>query len=114
MYASRQQCTKRVIQESNGYVCPIHRWQRVPVYRFALRILLADWTGSECWSTLFDKKAVQVLGFSAYVYVAMASNAERYAALEMLRGDRVLVSIRKRVTRGYVNYTESELEVVAV
>ena len=103
-----------MIQESNGYVCPIHRWQRVPVCRFALRILLDDWIGSECWLTLFDEKAVQVLGFSANAYVAMASDAERYAALEMLRGARVLVIIRKRVSREYVNYTVSELKVVAV
>ena len=80
----------------------------------ALLILLADWIGSECLSTLFDEKAVQVLWFSANAYVAMASDAERYAALEMLRGARVLVTIRKRVTREYVNYTVSEMEVVAV
>ena len=114
VYASCQPCTKRVIQESNGYVCPIYRWQRVPVYRFALRILLADWIESECYSTLFNEKAVQVLWFSANAYWATTSDAERYEALEMLRGARVLVSIRKRVTREYVNYTVSELEVVAV
>ena len=63
---------------------------------FALRILLADWTGSECWVSLFDESAVHVLG------------------LEMLRGACVPVSIMKSVTREYVNYIVSELEVVAV
>ena len=72
VYASCQHCNKRVIQEYNGYVCPIHRWQRVPVYRFALRILLADWIGSECWVTLFNEKAVQVLGFTGNAYMNMS------------------------------------------
>ena len=114
VYQSCQHCNKRVIPENNGYVCPIHRWQRVPVYRFALRILLADWIGSECWVTLFNEKAVQVLGFTGNAYMNMASDAEQYAALEMLRGACVMVTVRKRVTGQYVNYTVSELEVVAV
>ena len=112
VYASCQHCNKRVIPENNG--CPIHRWQRVPVYRFALRILLADWIGSECWITLFNEKAVQVLGFTGNAYMNMASGAERYAALEMLRGACVMATVRKCVAGQYVNYTMSELEVVTV
>ena len=114
VYPTCQQCNKRVIPENNGYVCPIHRWQRVPMYRFALRVLLQDWIGSECWVTLFNEKAVQVLGFTGNAYMSMTSDAERYAALDMLRGARVMVTIRKRVAGQYVNYTVSELEVVTV
>ena len=68
----------------------------------------------ECWATLFNEKAVQVLGFTGNAYMNMTSDAERYAALEMLRGARVMVTIRKRVAGQYVNYTVSELEVVTV
>ena len=114
IYASCQHCNKRVIQENNGYVCSIHRWQRVPVYRFALPILLADWIGLECWVNIFNEKAVQVLGFTSNAYMIMSSDAERYAALEMLRGARVLVTVRKRVAGEYVNYNVSELEILAV
>ena len=84
------------------------------MYKFALRILLADWIGSECWVTLFNEKAVQVLGFTGNAYMNVTSDAERYAALEMLRGACVMVTVRKRVSGEYVNYTVSELEVVAV
>ena len=114
VYTSCPQCNKRVIPENNGYVCPIHRWQRVPMYRFALRVLLQDWIGSECWVTLFNEKAVQVLGFTGNAYMSMTSDAERYAALDMLRGARVMVTIRKCVAGQYVNYIVSELEVVTV
>ena len=71
VYPSCQHCIKRVIPENNGYVCPIHGWQRGPVYKFALRILLADWIGPECWATLFNEKAVQVLGFTGNAYMSM-------------------------------------------
>ena len=47
------------------------------MYKFALRILLADWIGSECWVTLFNEKAVQVLGFTGNAYMNMTSDAER-------------------------------------
>ena len=80
MYASCQHCNKRVIQENNGYVCPIHRWQRVPVYRFTLRIFLADWIGSECLVTLFNEKAIQVLGFTGNAYMSMSSDSTGDAA----------------------------------
>ena len=105
---------KRVIPENDGYVCPNHRWQRDPVYKFALRILLADWIGSECWVTLFNEKAVQVLGFTGNAYMNMTSDVERNAALEIVRGARVLVTVRKRVAGQYINYIMSELEVVTV
>ena len=114
VYPSCQQCNKRVIPENNGYVCPIHRWQRGLVYKFALRILLQDAIRSEFWATLFNEKAVQVLVFTGNAYMSMKSDAERYAALDMLRGARVMVTIRKRVARQYVNYTVSDLEVVTV
>ena len=84
------------------------------MYRFALRVLLQDWIGSECWVTLFNENAVQVLGFTGNAYMSMTSDAERYAALDMLRGARVMVTIRKRVAGQYVNYTVSEVEVVTV
>ena len=70
------------------------------MYMVALRILLSDWIGSECWSTVFDETAAKVLGFSANSYVAMTSNEERCASL---------VTIKKRVKGTYVNYTVSEL-----
>ena len=111
-YPSCQQCKKRVTPENNGYVCPIHRWQRGVLYQFAMRILLQDAIGSEVWATLFNDKAVQVLGFTANDYMNMKSDAERYAALDMLRGARVMTTIRKRVAGQYVNYTVSDLEVV--
>ena len=114
VYPSCQQCNKLVSPENNGYVCPIHRWQRGQVYKFALRILLQDAIGSEVWATLFNDKAVQVLGFTGNAYMSMKSDAERYAALDMLRGAHVMVTIRKRVAGQYVNYTVSDLEVVTV
>ena len=114
VYPSCQQCNKRVIPENNGYMCPIYRWQRGPVYKFALRILLQDAIVSEFWVTLFNEKAVQVLGFTGNAYMSMTSDTERYAALDIFRGARVMVTIRKRVAGQYVNYTVSELEVVTV
>ena len=84
------------------------------MYRFALRVLLQDAIGSEFWVTLFNEQAVQVLGFTGNAYMSMTSDAERYAALDMLRGARVMATIRKRVAGQYVNYTVSELEVVTV
>ena len=86
VYPSCQQCNKRVSPENNGFVCPIHRWQRGVVYQFAVRILLQDAIGSEVWATLFNAKAVQVLGFTANEYMTMKTDAERYAALDILRG----------------------------
>ena len=114
VYPSCQQCNKRVSPENNGYVCPIHRWQRGVVYQFAMRILLQDAIGSEMWATLFNAKAVQVLGFTANDYMSMKGDAERYAALDMLRGAQVMVTVRKREAGQYVNYTVSDMEIVTV
>ena len=114
VYPSCQQCNKRVIPENNGYVCPIHRWQRGVVYRFAMRVLLQDAIGSEVWGTIFNDKAVQLLGYTGNDYINMTSDAERYAALDMLRGARVMVTIRKRMAGPYVNYTVANMEVVTV
>ena len=98
--------------ETNGYFCSVHQWQRVPAKRFALRILLSDWIGSECWSNVFDETAAKVLGFIANSYVAMTSDEERYASLSLLQGARVMVSIKRRVKGTYVYYTVLELEVL--
>ena len=105
-------CCKGVHLQSNGYFCPSHQWQRVPMYRFTLRVLLSDWRGSELWGTVFDETAAKALGISANTYVAMASEGDRYASLAPLRGARVTVTIKKRITDTYVNYTVSELEVI--
>ena len=88
--------------------------ERGVVYQFAMRILLQDAIGSEVWATLFNVKAVQVLGFTANEYMTMKTDAERYAALDILRGAQVMVTIRKREAGQYVNYTVSDLEVVTV
>ena len=114
VYPSCQQCNKRVSPENNGYVCPVHRWQRGVVYQFAMRILLQDAIGSEVWATLFNAKAVQVLGFTGNEYISMKGDAERYAALDMLRGAQVMVTVRKREAGQYVNYTVSDMEIVTV
>ena len=55
-----------------------------------------------------------MLGFTGNAYMSMVSDAERYAALEMLRGVCFMVTVRKRVAGEYINYNVSELEVVAV
>ena len=55
-----------------------------------------------------------MLGFTANEYMTMKTDAERYAALDILRGAQVMVTIRKREAGQYVNYTVSDLEVVTV
>ena len=55
-----------------------------------------------------------MLGYTANDYMNMKSDAERYAALDMLRGAQVMVTIRKREAGQYVNYTVTDLEVVTV
>ena len=85
----------------------------MPTYKFAVRVLIADWEGCEVWATIFDQTAVKFLGFSANAYVSMTSETDRYAALSLLRGTSVRATIKKRVTPAYVNYTVSELEVAA-
>ena len=68
VYASCEHCLKGVQQQNNGYYCPVHKWQRVPVYRFALRVLLQDWIGTEIWVTLFNEIAAKALSFTANRY----------------------------------------------
>ena len=79
-----------------------------------MRVLLQDAIGSEVWGTIFNDKAVQLLGYTGNDYINMTSDAERYAALDMLRGARVMVTIRKRMAGPYVNYTVANMEVVTV
>ena len=74
VYASCQHCLKGVQVEGNGYYCSVHQWQRVPVYRFALRVLLSEWEGAEIWGVIFDEVATKVLGFDANTYVGMKSD----------------------------------------
>ena len=112
VYASCAHCRKGVQRQNNCYCCPVHQYQRVPVYRFALRVLLSDWIGPEVWATVFNETTAKVLGFSANNYVAMTSDEERYAALSVLQGARVTATIKKRITNEHVNYTVSELEVL--
>ena len=112
VYASCPHCLNGMHPENNDCFCPIHQWQPVPVYRFALRILLSDWLGGECWATVFNETAAEVLGFSADTYVSMTTLEKRYASLSPLRGARVMVTIKKRVKDAYVNYTVSKLEVI--
>ena len=82
------------------------------MYRYNLRILLRDWVGSETWVSAFDAVATKVLGFNANAYVAMTSEDERSNALSVLRGTRVMATIKKRINNNYTNYTASVLEVL--
>ena len=100
-YKSCSKCPKRLI----NHVCAEHGYQREHVYRFALRLLLSDSIGSECWCTCFDAKAVKILGFTANDYNQMETDEQRHESMSTLRGSRVMVVIRKRVTKEYVNYT---------
>ena len=65
-------------------------------------------------TTIFDQTAVKFLGLSDNVFVSMTSETDRYAAISLLQGTSVRVTIKERVTAAYVNYTASELEVAAV
>ena len=60
---------------------------------------------------MFDELAKNYLGFTTNQYMALPSEAERYTALAPLRESSVMVTIKKRVTNEYVNYTVSALEV---
>ena len=101
VYASCPHCLNGMHPENNDCFCPIHQWQPVPVYRFALRILLSDWLGGECWATVFNETAAEVLEFSADTYVSMVE--ERYASLSPLRAARVMVTIKKRIKQRAVS-----------
>ena len=107
-YNACPKCPKRLV----NHVCPTHNYQREHVYRFALRLLLSDSIGSECWCTCFDEKAVKILRFTANDYVQMASDEQRYESMSELRGSRVMAVSRKRVTKEYVNYTVEEIDVI--
>ena len=86
VYISCSQCPKGVQQHNKGYYCPLHKWQRAPVYRYKLRVLLQDWIGTEIWVSLFNEVAAKLLGFAANSYVAMTSDEDRSAALSVLSG----------------------------
>ena len=104
VYIACSQCPKGVQRHNQGYYCPVHKWQRSPTYRYNLRVLLQDWIGSEIWVSLFNE--------AANAYVAMTSDEDRSAALSVLRGVRVRATIKKRINNKYINYNESELEVL--
>ena len=112
VYISCSQCPKGVQRHKQGYYCLVHKWQRAPTYRYNLRVLLQDWIGAEIWVSLFNEVAAKVLGFAANAYVAMTSDEDRSAALSVLRGVRVMATIKKRINNNYVNYNVSELEVL--
>ena len=97
-----------------GNVCPIHGYQQGCVYRFALRLLFVDEIGSESWCTCFDENAVKILGFTANDYAVLETDDARYASMNILRGSQVMVTIRKRVTKEYVNYNVAEIDVINV
>ena len=81
------------------------------MYRYNLRVLLQDWIGTEIWVSLFNEVAAKLLGFVTNSYVAMTSDEDRSAALSVLRGTRVMATIKKRINN-YVKYNASELEVL--
>ncbi len=114
VYASSQQRQKGVHPEGKGFRCPVHLWQRGVVYMFALRLLLSDWEGGECWGTVFDELATTFLGFTANQYMALPLETERYAALAPQREITVMATIKKRVKNEFVNYTVSALELAGV
>ena len=64
------------------------------MYRFALRLLLSDWEGGECWITVFDELPTKYLGLTANQYMALPSETKRYAALAPLRESSVMVTIK--------------------
>ena len=66
----------------------------------------------EMWACIFDQLAAKILGFDANTYTGMTSDADRYVSLSLLRGARVMDTIKKCVKDTYVNYTVSEMEVV--
>ena len=113
-YAACLKCPKRVSEKGNGHVCSVHGYQRECVYRFTLRLLMIDSICSECWCTCFDENAVKILGFTANDYVSLKTDEERYEPMSMLRGSQVMVVIRKRMTKGYVNYNVAEIDVITV
>ena len=86
VYISCSQCPKDLQQHNKGYYCPVHKWQRGPVYIYNLRVLLQDCIGTEIWVSLFNEVAAKLLGFAANSYVAMTSDEDRSVALSVVRG----------------------------
>ena len=111
-YVACLQCANGVQRHKQGYYCPVHKWQRTPTYRYNLRVLLQDWIGTEIWVSCFNEVAEKVLGVGANVYAVMTSDEERSAALSVLRGVRVMATIKKRINNNFVNYNASQLEVI--
>ena len=107
-YRACTKCPKRL----DNHVCATHGYQREHVNRFALRVLLSDSIGSECWCSCFDVNAIKLLGFTADEYEAMETDEQRYESMSTLRGSQVTVVIRKRVTKEYVNYIAEEINIV--
>ena len=109
-YISCLQCPKGAQRHNKGYYCPLHKWQRATVYMYNMRVVLREWIGTEIWVSLFNEVAAKLLGFAANGYVAMTSDEDRSAALSVLKGARVMATIKKRINNNYVNNNASELE----
>ena len=107
-YRACTKCPKRL----TNHVCAVHGYQREHVNRFALRVLLTDSIGCECWCTCFDANVVKILGFTANDYALMDTDEQRYESMSTLRGSRVTVVVRKRVTGEYVNYIVEEINII--
>ena len=109
-YTACSKCPKGL----RNHVCPVHGRQSNCVYRFVMRLLLIDSNGCECWCTCYDENAVKIIGFTANDYVTLTTDEERYESMSALRGSPVMVTIRKRVTKEYVNYNVAEIDIVTV
>ena len=107
-YKACTKCPKRL----TNHVCAVHGYQHEHVNRFALRVLLTDSIGCECWCSCFDTNAVKILGFTANDYALMDTDEQRYESMSTLRGSQVAVVIRKRVTGEYVNYIAEEINII--
>ena len=59
-YVSCYMCLCKVLENPDGigYLCKTHKWQRIPTFRFATRLLLVDWDG---W---MDGAAKRIRGIS--------------------------------------------------
>ena len=68
-------------------------------------MLLSDVEGAQLWGVMFDYAATKVLDFDANWYRALKSDSVRYSALSILRGSRVMTTIKKRQSGEYVKNT---------
>ena len=107
IYASCQHCLKGVQPDGTCFYCPVQQ-----CVRFTLRVLLSDWEAGEVWAAIFDELSIKVLGINANTYTGMTPDADGFASLSLIRGTRVMVTIKKRIKDTYVNYTVSELKLV--